>query len=53
MSMSLFISLGYYIGMCIAAPEKNLGYIQQVRLSFCLHICISETHLVKVKVRHH
>ena len=32
-----FISLGYYIGMCIAAPEKNLGYILQVGLSLSDH----------------
>lgn len=33
--MLLFISLGYYMGMCIAAPEKKLGYIHQVGLSLC------------------
>lgn len=24
------LSAGYYMGMCVAAPEKNLGYIYQV-----------------------
>ncbi|KAM4621096.1 E3 ubiquitin-protein ligase TM129 [Polymixia lowei] len=40
------LPLGYYTGMCIAAPEKNLGYIHQVSdswraillLSLCLQL---------------
>lgn len=40
------LPLGYYMGMCIAAPEKNLGYIHQVSegwrtfllLSLCLQL---------------
>ncbi|XP_030595298.1 E3 ubiquitin-protein ligase TM129 isoform X2 [Archocentrus centrarchus] len=40
------LPLGYYMGMCIAAPEKNLGNIYQVSdgwrafllLSLCLHL---------------
>uniref|UniRef100_A0A667XCD0 Transmembrane protein 129, E3 ubiquitin protein ligase n=1 Tax=Myripristis murdjan TaxID=586833 RepID=A0A667XCD0_9TELE len=40
------LPLGYYMGMCIAAPEKNLGYIHQLSdswrafllLSFCLQL---------------
>ncbi|KAF7644975.1 hypothetical protein LDENG_00212770 [Lucifuga dentata] len=39
------LPLGYYMGMCVAAPEKNLAYIHQVSdtwrlfvlLSLCLH----------------
>nr|XP_020451023.1 E3 ubiquitin-protein ligase TM129 [Monopterus albus] len=40
------LPLGYYMGMCIAAPEKKLGFIHQVDglwrafllLSLCLHL---------------
>ncbi|XP_003458154.1 E3 ubiquitin-protein ligase TM129 isoform X1 [Oreochromis niloticus] len=40
------LPLGYYMGMCVAAPEKNLGYIYQVSdnwrafllLSLCLQL---------------
>ncbi|XP_072252364.1 E3 ubiquitin-protein ligase TM129 [Leuresthes tenuis] len=40
------LPLGYYLGMCIAAPEKNLGYIHQgsdgwrafLLLSLCLQL---------------
>ncbi|XP_017288925.1 E3 ubiquitin-protein ligase TM129 [Kryptolebias marmoratus] len=40
------LPLGYYIGMCFAAPDKNLFYVQQVSggwrtfllLSLCLHL---------------
>ncbi|XP_070693135.1 E3 ubiquitin-protein ligase TM129 isoform X1 [Pempheris klunzingeri] len=40
------LPLGYYIGMCIAAPEKNLGYLYEVSdgwrafllLSLCLQL---------------
>ncbi|XP_026213972.1 E3 ubiquitin-protein ligase TM129 [Anabas testudineus] len=40
------LPLGYYMGMCIAAPEKNLGYIHQVTdgwrafflFALCLHL---------------
>ncbi|XP_044061618.1 E3 ubiquitin-protein ligase TM129 isoform X2 [Siniperca chuatsi] len=40
------LPLGYYMGMCVAAPEKNLGYVHQVSdswrafllLSLCLQL---------------
>ncbi|KAK2849549.1 hypothetical protein Q5P01_009383 [Channa striata] len=38
------LPLGYYMGMCIAAPEKNLGYIYQVsdgwRAFFIFSLCL-------------
>ncbi|XP_051810171.1 E3 ubiquitin-protein ligase TM129 isoform X1 [Acanthochromis polyacanthus] len=38
------LPLGYYMGMCIAAPEKNLGYIHQVgeswRTFLFLSVCL-------------
>ncbi|KAA8579390.1 hypothetical protein FQN60_018667, partial [Etheostoma spectabile] len=37
------LPLGYYIGMCIAAPEKNLGYIHQLT-SWILVIYWSRRH---------
>ncbi|XP_040904936.1 E3 ubiquitin-protein ligase TM129 [Toxotes jaculatrix] len=53
------LPLGYYMGMCIAAPEKNLGYIHQVSdswraflvLSLCLQL--ASWTLVIYWSRHH
>ncbi|XP_076005343.1 E3 ubiquitin-protein ligase TM129 [Genypterus blacodes] len=53
------LPLGYYMGMCIAAPEKNLGYIHQVseswRVFLLLSICIqlASWTLVIYWSRHH
>ncbi|XP_031734280.1 E3 ubiquitin-protein ligase TM129 isoform X1 [Anarrhichthys ocellatus] len=53
------LPLGYYMGMCIAAPEKNLGYIHQVsdswRAFLLLSLCIQLTSwtLVIYWSRHH
>lgn len=60
---ALSISLGYYMGMCIAAPEKNLGYIHQVSLSIfglsifppssqILSFCRSDSALWCLYLRH-
>uniref|UniRef100_A0A3P8TIW9 Transmembrane protein 129, E3 ubiquitin protein ligase n=1 Tax=Amphiprion percula TaxID=161767 RepID=A0A3P8TIW9_AMPPE len=35
------LPLGYYMGMCIAAPEKNLGYIHQVSESWRTFLLLS------------
>lgn len=35
------LPLGYYMGMCIAAPEKNLGYIHQVSDSWRVFLLLS------------
>ncbi|XP_071386386.1 E3 ubiquitin-protein ligase TM129 isoform X2 [Centroberyx affinis] len=53
------LPLGYYMGMCIAAPEKNLGYIHQVSdswqvfllISFCLQL--ASWTLIIYWSRHH
>ncbi|XP_076594911.1 E3 ubiquitin-protein ligase TM129 [Chaetodon auriga] len=53
------LPLGYYIGMCIAAPEKNLGYIHKVSdswrafllLSLCLQL--ASWTLIIYWSRHH
>ncbi|XP_037636817.1 E3 ubiquitin-protein ligase TM129 [Sebastes umbrosus] len=41
------LPLGYYMGMCIAAPEKNLGYIHEVsdgwRAFLLLSLCLQLT----------
>ncbi|XP_077957093.1 E3 ubiquitin-protein ligase TM129 isoform X2 [Gasterosteus aculeatus] len=53
------LPLGYYMGMCIAAPEKNLGYIHKVsdswRAFLLLSLCIQLTSwtLVIYWSRHH
>ncbi|XP_034399396.1 E3 ubiquitin-protein ligase TM129 isoform X3 [Cyclopterus lumpus] len=50
---------GYYLGMCVAAPEKNLGYVHQVsdswRAFLLLSLCIQLTSwtLVIYWSRHH
>ncbi|AWP12609.1 putative E3 ubiquitin-protein ligase TM129 isoform 3 [Scophthalmus maximus] len=53
------LPLGYYMGMCVAAPEKNLGYIHKVsdswRLFLLLSICLqlaSWTHVIYWSRRH-
>lgn len=35
------LPLGYYIGLCVAAPEKNLIYIEQVRDSWRVFLVLS------------
>lgn len=53
------LPLGYYIGMCIAAPEKNLGYIHQVshswRAFLLLSVCLqlASWTLIIYWSRHH
>ncbi|KAF1384394.1 hypothetical protein PFLUV_G00119680 [Perca fluviatilis] len=46
------LPLGYYMGMCIAAPEKNLGYIHQVsdswRAFLLFSICLQLTSWILV-----
>lgn len=45
MSKLLLLSIppGYYMGMCVAAPEKNLGYIHQVSVRLDNHWCLGCT----------
>ncbi|KAG7517387.1 hypothetical protein JOB18_006582 [Solea senegalensis] len=53
------LPLGYYLGMCVAVPEKNLGYIHQVsdswRAFLLLSICLqlASWTLVIYWSRHH
>ncbi|XP_039975910.1 E3 ubiquitin-protein ligase TM129 isoform X2 [Xiphias gladius] len=47
------LPLGYYMGMCIAAPEINLGYIQQVTTYRVYMALQSECHVTVTESRQH
>ncbi|XP_039670263.1 E3 ubiquitin-protein ligase TM129 isoform X3 [Perca fluviatilis] len=47
------LPLGYYMGMCIAAPEKNLGYIHQVTTYHVYMALQSECHVTVTESRQH
>ncbi|XP_070693136.1 E3 ubiquitin-protein ligase TM129 isoform X2 [Pempheris klunzingeri] len=47
------LPLGYYIGMCIAAPEKNLGYLYEVTTYHVYMASQSECHVTVTESRQH
>ncbi|KAM8908265.1 E3 ubiquitin-protein ligase TM129 isoform 5-T5 [Spinachia spinachia] len=47
------LPLGYYMGMCIAAPEKNLGYIHKVTTYHVYMALQSECHVTVTQSRQH
>ncbi|XP_030595299.1 E3 ubiquitin-protein ligase TM129 isoform X3 [Archocentrus centrarchus] len=47
------LPLGYYMGMCIAAPEKNLGNIYQVTTYHIYMALQSDCHVTVTESRQH
>ncbi|XP_035505536.1 E3 ubiquitin-protein ligase TM129 isoform X3 [Scophthalmus maximus] len=47
------LPLGYYMGMCVAAPEKNLGYIHKVTTYHVYMALQSECHVTVTESRQH
>ncbi|XP_037316822.2 E3 ubiquitin-protein ligase TM129 isoform X3 [Pungitius pungitius] len=47
------LPLGYYMGMCIAAPEKNLGYFHKVTTYHVYMALQSECHVTVTQSRQH
>ncbi|XP_028271368.1 E3 ubiquitin-protein ligase TM129 isoform X5 [Parambassis ranga] len=49
------LPLGYYVGMCIAAPEKHLVYINQQVTTYHIYMALqSECHVTVIdSIQHH
>ncbi|TNN43002.1 E3 ubiquitin-protein ligase TM129 [Liparis tanakae] len=47
------LPLGYYMGMCVAAPEKNLGYIHQVTTYYVYMALQNDCHVTVTESRQH